>query len=197
MTLPHLAPLPGPAADFAARLRGALPRLETERLVLRPPVLEDAPFWNAILAADTEGHMGGPFGAEDAFADFAATTGLWLLRGHGLWTVTGRDESEGGPEDGTVLGFVLIGFEPGDLEPELGWLFLPEFKGKGYATEAARAARRHAFGALNLPGLVSYIAPGNAASRRVAERLGARRDGSLDGTEVWRHAPETGTGRAA
>ena len=184
---PHLEPLPGPAADFAAGLRANLPVLETERCILRPPVLEDAPHWIAIMVPDAEGHLGGPHDADGAFYEYAATVGLWLLRGHGLWTVAKRDDPE------AVLGFVLIGFEPGDREPELGWLFLPEARGKGFAAEAAAAARAHALGSLGMSGLVSYIDPTNAPSRRLAERLGAWRDGTIGDpgaeAEVWRHAP--------
>lgn len=184
---PHLTPLPGPAAAFGAALRAQLPRLETARCVLRAPVLEDAPAWIAILMADTEGHLGSPYDADTAFTEFVATVGTWLLRGHGLWTVTDRA--------GKVLGFVLVGFEPGDAAPELGWLFLPEARGQGLAAEAAAAARTHALGALGLCELVSYITPGNAASRRLAQRLGARLDGlaehvrDAEPVEQWRHAP--------
>ena len=183
---PHLCPIPGPAADFGAGLRARLPRIETARCILRAPVLEDAPAWISIMVPDAEGHLGGPHDAAGAFTEFAATVGSWLLRGHGLWTVTDRA--------GAVLGFVLIGFEPGDEAPELGWLFLPEARGQGYATEAAAAARAHALGTGGLRELVSYIDPGNAASRRLAERLGARVSGIIadpatgEAAEVWRHS---------
>jgi RimJ/RimL family protein N-acetyltransferase len=177
---PHLTPVPGPAADFGATLRARLPRIETPRCVLRAPVLEDAPAWIAIMVPDSEGHLGGPHTEDRAFTEFAATVGLWLLRGHGLWTVTDRADR--------VLGFVLVGFEPGDKVPELGWLFLPEARGRGLAAEAAAAARVHALGTLALPELVSYIDPDNARSRRLAERLGARREpASVDGALVYRH----------
>lgn len=185
---PHLMPIPGPAADLAARLRNGMPVLETARCILRAPVLEDAPHWAAIMAADTKGHMGGPFTEDDAFNAFAATVGMWLLRGHGLWSVTDKS--------GALLGFVLLGFEPGDQEPELGFLFCEEARGKGYAAESAETARRYALETLRLPSLVSYIAPGNAASRRLAERLGARMEneviacpGDPEPSQVWRHAP--------
>lgn len=186
MIAPHLAPVPGPAAEFAARLRTGLPVLETARMVLRAPVLEDAAAWVTIMVPDAEGHLGGPHDDDAAFTEFAATVGLWLLRGHGLWTVTDRA--------GAVLGFVLIGFEPGDHEPELGWLLLPEARGRGLALEAAQAVRDWAR-ATGLPSLVSYIAPGNAASRRLAARLGARLEGRADWddspepAEIWRHLP--------
>ena len=186
---PHLLPLPGPAARFGVGLASHIPRIETARCILRAPRLEDAPDWISILVADFDGHIGGPHDEAGAFTEFAATVGLWLLRGHGLWTVTDHDDR--------VLGFVLIGFEPGDREPELGWLFLPEARGRGLAAEAASAARGHALDAAGLPSLVSYIAPANSASRRLARRLGAWPDGtvadpdpaSVAVAEVWRHAP--------
>lgn len=181
--IPHETPLPGPAADFAAGLAARLPVLETARLRLRAPVLADSAAWAEIFCGPAGENLGGPFSREEAFTEFAATCGLWLLRGHGLWTAEARDS-------GRVLGFVLIGFEPGDDEPELGYLFLPEAEGQGYATEAAIAARDHALEVMGLPRLVSYIAPGNARSCAVARRLGALREGLLDGAEIWRHHPK-------
>ncbi|MFN3953785.1 MAG: GNAT family N-acetyltransferase [Pararhodobacter sp.] len=188
MTAPHLTPVPGRAADFGAILRATLPVLRTSRTVLRAPRLEDATLWCTILTDDTAGHLGGPFDPDSAFADFAATVGMWLLRGHGMWTVTDHDDAP--------LGFVLIGFESGDREPELGFLFCAHARGRGLAFEAALAARDHALDVLGLPGLVSYIAPSNAPSRRLAERLGARLEGLLayagddEPSEIWRHFPK-------
>jgi RimJ/RimL family protein N-acetyltransferase len=64
-------------------------------------------------------------------------------------------------------------------------------EGRGYATEAAQCARAHAFGVLGWSTAVSYIAAENVASKRVAARLGASRDGSASllgkPVEVWRH----------
>lgn len=189
MMQPWDIPVAPAAARFAETLRAALPELRTDRCILRAPRLEDAPLWVSLMVPDTDGHLGGPHTDAEAFAEFAAYMGNWLLRGHGPWTVTDHA--------GRVLGFVLVGVEPGDQAPELGWLFLSEARGQGYATEAAAAARDHALNALGLPDLVSYIDPTNAASRRVAERLGARLDGTITDpgsdawAEIWRHAPKT------
>ncbi|MBL9046678.1 MAG: GNAT family N-acetyltransferase [Tabrizicola sp.] len=181
MTQTWHIPVAPAAARFAETLRAAVPELRTDRCLLRAPRLEDAPLWVSLMAPDSEGHLGGPMSEADAYVEFTSYTGDWLLRGHGLWTVTDHAEQ--------VLGFVLVGVEPGDQEPELGWLFLPEARGKGLATEAAAAARDHALGTLGLPNLVSYIDPANAASARVAERLGAWRDKDFDGSQVWVHKP--------
>lgn len=180
---PHERPVPGPAADFAAMLGARLPLIETPRLRLRAPALADFPLWAEILTGPAGPWLGGPFTRDAAFTEFAAAVGTWLLRGHGPWTVETR---RGETRAGETVGFVLIGFEPGDREPELGFLFAKAAEGQGYAAEAARAARAHAFGPLALPTLVSCIDEGNTRSIRLAERLGARRESP----GIWRHQPE-------
>ncbi|MEM9062162.1 MAG: GNAT family N-acetyltransferase [Pseudomonadota bacterium] len=178
--IPHEVPAPGPAADFAHALARHLPVLETERLRLRAPRLEDFPAWAEILCGPAGPYLGGPFTRDEAFTEFTANVGLWLLRGYGTWAVETQDEA--------LLGFVLLGFEAGDREPELGFLFTPAAEGQGFAYEAAVAARDHAVQVLRLPGLVSYTDPENARANRLAERLGARREEDFDGAHVWRHA---------
>jgi RimJ/RimL family protein N-acetyltransferase len=62
-------------------------------------------------------------------------------------------------------------------EPELGWtLWSAAHEGKGYAHEAAVAARAHAYSVLGWTTAVSYIDPDNARSIALAERLGATLD---------------------
>lgn len=171
----------GRAAVMAGQVADTIPRLETPRLTLRAPAMRDFNAFARLFAEDTAGHMGGPLDRSAAFEVFLSVTGSWALRGHGLWSVDLR-------ETGQHLGFVLLGFEPGDLEPELGWLFLVPHRGQGFALESARAARDFARTALGWDQLVSYVAPDNTASARLAERLGARLDRDLhDGCQVWRH----------
>ena len=135
---PHEIATPGPAADAAARMQAALPRLETARLILRAPRLEDFEIYARIGASDRGRHLVADNTDRAAlWLDFTQMVATWLLRGHGVWTVEART-------DGAVLGFVLIGFEPGDHEPELGYLFRETAEGRGYAQEAATAARDHA-----------------------------------------------------
>ncbi|MEL6998342.1 MAG: GNAT family N-acetyltransferase [Pseudomonadota bacterium] len=178
--IPHEAAIAGPAAEFASQLSAQLPEIRTERLCLRAATLNDFPVWADIFCGPAGLFLGGPFTRDEAFTEFCAGTGMWLLRGHGLWTV--EDLS------GDVLGFVLIGFEPGDQEPELGFLFADAAQGHGYASEAAIAARDHALQTLRMPNLVSYTDPENIRANRLVERLGAVREADLDGAHVWRHA---------
>ncbi len=182
----------GPAADFAARLRDMLPRIETARLVLRAPELGDFATYADVMCGPRAEYMEGPMSREDAYLDFTCTVAGWLLRGHGLWTITARD-------GGAVLGFVLVNMEPGDQEPELGFFLTEAAEGRGFASEAAVAARDHALNALALPRLVSYVAHDNTRSARLLERLGAFRDtvaedGVAQACRVYRHAPAGGDG---
>lgn len=169
MTAFHETPATGPAADLAARFQALVPVLETERLVLRAPRIEDfQPFADAVLSE--RGHFFGHHETrESAWYDFAHLIVTWMLRGHGAWAVTDRTT-------GTLYGFVHIGAEPGDHEAELGYLMLAEAEGKSIAHEACQAARGYAFGALGFKTLVSCVDPDNARSAALAMRLGAARD---------------------
>lgn len=178
-------PPQGAAARAAEAIRARIPVLETERLILRAPEVRDFPAWAAIHAGDENGFIGGPTPAERAFSEFSVYIAGWLLHGHGLWAVERRDDRQ-------LLGFVQLGLEWDDYEPELGWLFLPEARRQGYAAEAAKAARDHALGLLGAGGFVSYINAANAPSWRLAARLGAARDAEAetaisDASQVWRH----------
>ena len=97
-------------------------------------------------------------------------------------------------------------------EPELSWAIYAAHTRKGFAVEAARAARDWAREARGLDGLWSLIREGNEASLATARALGAVREGVHDyGTgavaQVWRHpraadgpamtAPEVAPRRAA
>ena len=59
-------------------------------------------------------------------------------------------------------------------EIELNYFLLPDFWGKGYATEAARACMSLAFDVLGAEKVISLIRPENVPSRRVAERNGMK-----------------------
>jgi RimJ/RimL family protein N-acetyltransferase len=147
-----------------------LPRFETERLVVRAPVIEDFAAYREILMSPRAVYMSEePLDRRQTWLDFTQVIATWMLRGHGLFTIANK-------ATGDVLGFTLIGMESDDLEPELGWFLVEGAEGKGYALEAARAVRRWGIETLELPALVSYIDPPNARSIRLAERLGGWHD---------------------
>lgn len=121
----------------------------------------------------------------------------WAEHGIGPWAVEER-------ETGTLVGFVGIGYPLAipDLahRPELGWRLARSTWGRGYATEAAGAARDHALGPAGLRSLVSIIHPLNHRSLRVAAKLGLRLEGRARSphlnrdVEVWSVSRETHAG---
>ena len=161
-----LTPPAGAAADLVARLNALLPRLETDRLILRAAQITDWPVLEPIWTTERAAHIGGPMNGEDAWLDFNQCVASWLLRGTGPLVMTAKD-------DDTPLGLVLIAPEYGDPSPELGWLLTAEAEGHGYATEAASALRDWGFDWLGRGAFASFIAADNARSINVAERLGA------------------------
>ena len=184
MTPRHELPTPGPAADLAAMFTALAPQLQTKRFSLRAPILSDFPACAKIACSNRGRFVGGPMSREDAWFEFTAMVAGWSLHGHGGFTIVALD--------GTVMGFIVLGLEPGDREVELGFALTAEAEGKGVAEECARAVRDWAETELNLSGLVSYIDPENARSIKLAKRMGAVRDADAeaafdDGTCVYRH----------
>lgn len=163
---------PEAAAPCVARARAMqalVPEIETERLILRAPRIEDFQRFAEIVLSPQGKTWGPPKDRSEAWYGFLQLTATWYLRGTGAWMLTLR-------ETGEMIGLSQISPEPGDDEHELGWLLAAEHEGQGYATEAAAAIRDHAFGEMRLPGLVSYIYAQNAKSHAVAARLGAFED---------------------
>lgn len=186
--LPCEAPVTGQAASIAARLAAQVPQLTTQRLRLRAPIVGDFGHYADIVTGPRGCHLGVTSRAE-AWLDFAQMVAGWSLRGHGLWSV---EPVQGG----ALCGFVLLGLDQEDHEPELGYLLTASAEGRGLAFEAAARARAFAFDKLKWPTLVSYIDPGNTRSLRLAGRLGAVRDTIAEAAldhhcQVWRH-PENG-----
>jgi len=72
----------------------------------------------------------------------------------------------------------IVGLAPqtvdGVEEIEMGYRLMPEFWGRGFATEAACACRDYAFKTLGMPRIISIIEPANVGSIRVTENAGLR-----------------------
>jgi RimJ/RimL family protein N-acetyltransferase len=83
-------------------------------------------------------------------------------------------------EDGKVIGLLgLICRE--HRQGEIGWALGVEYRGRGYATEAARALMDYGFNALGLHRIHADTSNDNIASWRMMERLGMRREALLRG----------------
>jgi len=81
------------------------------------------------------------------------------------------------PETGAVIGDVVLFRESREhRQGELGYIFHPDYGGRGYATEAARTMLRLGFEHYGLHRIIGRIDARNTPSARVLERLGMRRE---------------------
>lgn len=167
-----------------APISALIPVLRTERLILRAPQAGDMDVLAAFYASERAHFIGGPCDRFQTWTRLLSGLGHWALRGYGWWAVECR-------ATGALAGRVGVGLHEGWDEPELGWHIYEGFEGRGYAFEAALAARRHARESWGMGPLISYIVAENHRSRALAERLGAvvEREGSVVGHPclVYRH----------
>ncbi len=149
------------------------PIVETERLRLRGRTLDDWPLirdmWSDPIVTKFIG--GKPKSEEDSWTKFLRMMGHWPALGFGYWIV---EEKESGNAVGEV-GFGDFRREmepPMARDPEIGWAFIASAHGKGYATEAAKAAVAWGDEAFNGGRMSCVIDPGHKGSIRVAEKCG-------------------------
>ncbi|MFK4445506.1 RimJ/RimL family protein N-acetyltransferase [Caballeronia udeis] len=149
----------------------ALPTFETDRLLIRPRTMAD---YEACLAMDRDPlvtqFIDGPWHDAKAHERFLRER-IETLFGDGLgyWSIFPKDSPM------RFLGWVLL--IPHDAvgpEIEIGWRLCRDAWGYGYASEAAGAVVEHAFRGVGLEKIVADIHPGNAASMKVAEKIGMK-----------------------
>jgi RimJ/RimL family protein N-acetyltransferase len=169
-----------------------IPRLTTARLTLRGFEARDADAYAAMMAdPDVTRYLGDgrPLARADAWRQLAMFAGHWMLRGFGVWAVEER-------ATGAFIGRIGC-FEPeGWPGFEVAYTLARPFWGKGYAREGAGAALAHARETLGRDRIISIIRPANAGSIRVAEALGAARDGEVEffgaPALIYRYPPARG-----
>ena len=152
------------------------PTLETERLILRAPSVDDFPdivaTWGDPVVVRHLG--GGPFTKEDCWARLLRWAGHWTLLGFGTWIV--REKS------GAFVGDVGLldlhrDIEPALEIPEVGWVLARSAHGKGFATEAVQRILAWGDAHFGPRPFSCIINTDNHASHRVAEKCGFRRVG--------------------
>ena len=144
--------------------------LETTRMTLRRMSMSDVDHLLGIFA-DPEAmrYYPGTKDAAEARSWIRWNLDSYQTHGFGLWMASLKSTQEFAGQCGLTVQEV-----EGRQEVEVGYLFLRALWGQGLATEAARACRDHGFAHLGLVRLISLIDVRNAASRRVAEKLGMR-----------------------
>lgn len=157
-----------------------LPELETARLALRPrtpgdldaiAALNADPAVMRYIAPPGDPAMGREGVAARSFSHVDEGLGYWSVFAHG-------DAAE-------LLGYVgLIPWRAEEGGVELSYRFAARHWGKGYAFEAAGRLVRHGFDRLALPQIGILTHPGNAASLRLAGRLGFTREADRPGLSI-------------
>lgn len=161
--------------------------LETERLLLRVPQLEDFDAF-AEMIGDEEAarYIGGHMPRAAAWRKFLQMPGAWAVQGFGMFSVVDKSSGEW---FGQLGPWKPEGW-PGN---EVGWTFRRSAWGHGYASEAAVAAMDWAFASLGWDDVIHCIHPDNVASQALAARLGSRKRGpgilpspyENSPTEIW------------
>ena len=146
--------------------------IETRRLWLRNTLGTDIP---ALVEMWTDPEvtrfMGGPRDATQLEKSFTEDAHNPEPLSYDQWPVIEKSS-------GRLIGYCgLLDKEiEGEPEIELVYVLTPSVWGKGYATEIGLALRDHAIQKMGLTRLVALIEPENAASARVADRLGFHLD---------------------
>lgn len=155
-----------------------IPRLETDRLILRGPLASDFDPLADFLTDQERAHGFGPTpDRSKAWRWFATSIGHWALHGYGYFTMELK-------ETGAPCGITGIWNPHGWPEPELGWVVYAAYEGKGIAREGAERARLWAYEHLGMTTLTSNIVPGNTRSVALAERMGAHLERTYENVEM-------------
>ena len=144
------------------------PTLDTDRLSLRPPRLDDLRWSYDRIGSDPRVAWDG-----EASTIMESLKGLenriahWREHGFGMWVVIEKASGES-------LGFAGLVMLKGTDEVQVGYYLGRSAWGKGYATEAGRASMRYGFMELGLSRVVAVVRPENVASQQVLAKLGLR-----------------------
>lgn len=143
------------------------PILETQRLILRASVVEDAPdLFEMDADPEVQRYTGDIIPA-------SVTDTIYRIRnypdyekyGYGRWTTVLK-------ETGEIIGWCGLKCLDDIDETDLGYRWKPKHWNKGYATEASLACLQYGFDELKLPQIIAQVLKENGASIRVLEKIG-------------------------
>lgn len=143
--------------------------LETERLVLRIITSDDAAFYLRLVNEPSWlqyiGNRGVHTLEQACLAISQGPTSMFERFGFCLYLVELKS-------DATPIGLCGLIKRETLNDVDIGFAFLPEYWGQGYAYESAFAVTEHGRNKIGLKRLVAIVAPDNSSSIRLIERLG-------------------------
>lgn len=144
--------------------------IETDRLLLRPYVIEDAEdVWEyqrdpAVTEYTNDGGVKTLTEIETILRD-VIIEGDYVQYGYGRMAVVHRECEK-------IIGFCGLKYLPELGEVDVGYRYSPDYWGQGLATEAGLAVMQFGWQELQLPRIIGMALPENKASVRVLEKLG-------------------------
>jgi RimJ/RimL family protein N-acetyltransferase len=145
--------------------------IDTERLILRPFTLDDAAAWLPLISLPAVIRYTGdiPATSVDEARELLRTRPLrdYAVHGYGRMAVIEKSS-------GRLVGFSGLKYLEDLREVDIGYRFLPDCWGKGYATESASALMEQGRREHGVRRIVGMAHPDNAASIHVLEKLGLR-----------------------
>lgn len=151
--------------------------LETRHLLLRPITLDDAPaYWPLVNLPDVLRYTG-----EDAKPSLDAVREILLTKPlrdyavHGYGRMACIEKSSG-----RLVGFSGLKYLEDWQETDVGYRFLPDCWGKGYATESGLALMEQGRVEFGLDRIIGFVQPANGASARVLTKLGLAYERTFD-----------------
>ncbi len=149
---------------------------ETQRLILREALAEDAPFVFALLNDPDFRRFIGDRGVDSSDAATAYIADRYQAgyaeHGYGMWIVVEK-------ASGDAIGMSGLVRRDGLDAPDIGYALLPAARGKGYALESARAVLDVSRNRFGLTRLLAITDPENGRSHDLLLRLGFRQDGMV------------------
>ena len=152
--------------------------METNRLILREVNHGDA---ESLFALFNEPEVmkyfsNTPRSIEEAYERIELDLGQYTKRGFGFWATVLKDT-------GKIVGQCGLLAQKVDEfdETEIAYALAKEYRGQGFATEAAKAIKNYGFNKLNFNRLISIIDPDNISSQKVALRTGL----AFEKTTTW------------
>lgn len=142
--------------------------IRTDRLFLRRFCKEDLEDYARIMCDYEVGKWfpkGDSYTPEEAKRSLNNILEHWDEHGFGIWAVTDKEKR-------VLLGRCGLNLISETAEIEVDFVLARESWGKGYATEAAKAALSWGFNVLKLDRIIALAKPENVASRRVIEKIG-------------------------
>jgi ribosomal-protein-alanine N-acetyltransferase len=144
--------------------------ISTNRLCLRRFSKEDLNDYAKIMGDHEVGKWfpkGDGYTREEAKRSLDSILEHWDKHGFGIWAITDRERK-------VLLGRCGLNLIAETSEIEVDFVLARDSWGRGYATEAAKAALAYGFGTLMLDKIIALAKPENIASRRVIEKIGMR-----------------------